>query len=114
MDDERARQLLDEETERVRGLLRSLQADGRIEHAARDDEQESSDNAQQLTAEGYDDSLVENFERRLEALDTARRRLDDGTFGFSVQSGAPISDERLEADPAAELTIDEATAQSTD
>ena len=37
-------------------------------------------------------------------------RLDDGTYGRSVRSGEPIPDERLEADPAAELTISEARA----
>ena len=30
-----------------------------------------------------------------------------GTFGFSVDSGAPIPDERLEASPTAELTFEE-------
>ena len=40
----------------------------------------------------------------------ALHRLDDGTYGRSVRSGQPIPDERLEADPAAELTIEEARA----
>ena len=44
----------------------------------------------------------------LAALDRAERRLEDGTFGLSVRSGVPIPDDRLEADPAAELTVDEA------
>jgi DnaK suppressor protein len=34
----------------------------------------------------------------------------NGTYGRSVRSGEPIPDERLEADPAAELTISEARA----
>jgi DnaK suppressor protein len=33
--------------------------------------------------------------------------LDDGTYGRSIRSGREIPDERLEADPAAELTVDE-------
>ena len=36
------------------------------------------------------------------------QRLEEGTYGRSVRSGAPIPDERLEADPAAELTVEEA------
>ena len=33
---------------------------------------------------------------------------DAGSFGCSSQSGQRIPDERLEADPAAELTVEEA------
>jgi DnaK suppressor protein len=47
---------------------------------------------------------------RLDAIERALRRLDEGTYGRSVRSGEPIPDERLEADPAAELTIEEARA----
>jgi len=47
---------------------------------------------------------------RLAAIDRALKRLDDGTYGRSVRSGLPIPDDRLEADPAAELTIEEARA----
>jgi DnaK suppressor protein len=47
---------------------------------------------------------------RLDAIERALQRLDNGTYGRSVRSGAPIPDERLEADPAAELTIEEARA----
>jgi DnaK suppressor protein len=45
---------------------------------------------------------------RLAALDRALQRLEDGTYGRSIRTGAPIPDERLEADPAAELTVQEA------
>ena len=38
----------------------------------------------------------------------AEQRLDDGTYGRSIRSGDPIPDERLRADPAAELTVEEA------
>jgi hypothetical protein len=47
---------------------------------------------------------------RLTALDRALHRLDDGSYGRSIRSGVPIPDERLEADPAAELTVEEAAA----
>jgi DnaK suppressor protein len=45
---------------------------------------------------------------RLAALDRALQRVDDGSYGRSIRSGALIPDERLEADPAAELTVQEA------
>jgi RNA polymerase-binding transcription factor DksA len=41
-------------------------------------------------------------------LIVALQRVEDGSYGRSIRSGAPIPDERLEADPAAELTVQEA------
>ena len=43
--------------------------------------------------------------RRMTAMLSLRCRESSGR---SVRSGAPIPDERLEADPAAELTVEEA------
>lgn len=82
--------------------------------AGREDRDEANadgdlaDPAQRLTAEEGDDAVAAGLRRRLLALDRAEQRLDEGTYGASVRSGLPIPDERLEADPAAELTIDEA------
>jgi DnaK suppressor protein len=64
-----------------------------------------------LAEEGIDDAVADSMRERLAAIDRALRRLDDGTYGRSVRSGLPIPDDRLEADPAAELTIEEARAQ---
>jgi DnaK suppressor protein len=47
---------------------------------------------------------------RLDTIDRALARLEAGTYGRSVLSGKPIPDQRLEADPAAELTVEEARA----
>jgi DnaK suppressor protein len=71
---------------------------------------DSADSAQPLAAEGQDDAVAETLQDRLAALDRALKRLDNGTYGKSVRSGVPIPPERLEADPAAELTIEEARA----
>jgi RNA polymerase-binding transcription factor DksA len=57
-------------------------------------------------------ALLAQGRQDLEELDDALKRLDDGTYGRSVRSGVPIPEERLEADPAAELTIEEARARS--
>ena len=76
-------------------------------------ESEAEDNADAalaLTEEGQDDAVAESLRNRLEAIERALARLDNGTYGRSVRSGKPIPDERLEADPAAELTIEEARA----
>ena len=41
-----------------------------------------------------------------------QQRLAAGTYGLSVESGEPIPDERLEAFPTAERTVEEERALS--
>jgi len=112
MDQDRARALLLAERGEVRSLLEATEASGQDDRVA-EVETEAEDNADAalaLTEEGEDDALAESLHDRLEAIDRALARLDDGTYGRSIRSGEPIPDERLEADPAAELTVEEARA----
>jgi DnaK suppressor protein len=111
MDNEQARaRLLAERTE-VAGLLRDAERAGRQDRETEAETGDLADAAQPLTAEGLDDAIAESLQDRLAALDRALKRLDDGSYGRSVRSGVPIPPERLEADPAAELTVEEARAQ---
>ena len=112
MDQDHARSLLIAERDEVRRLLKEAEAAGQDDRVA-EVESEAEDNADAalaLTEEGEDDAIAESMRDRLDAIERALHRLDDGTYGRSVRSGAPIPDERLEADPAAELTIEEARA----
>jgi DnaK suppressor protein len=110
MDEARARDLLAAERRRVEGLLRDLT------DARQGDEDEASvrgdiaDPAEPLTDEQGDDAVAVGLRERLGAIERAEARLADGTYGRSVRSGVPIPDERLEADPAAELTVEEQAA----
>lgn len=45
-------------------------------------------------------------------MERAEQRLAAGTYGLSVESGRPIPDERLEAVPTAELTVEEERSRS--
>jgi DnaK suppressor protein len=108
MDDARARALLDAERARVQALLDDTLTAGREDRDEADQPGNLTDPAERLTAEQGDDAVSAQLRERLTALDRAERRLQDGTFGLSVRSGQPISDARLEADPAAELTVAEA------
>ena len=112
MDQDRARSLLIAERDEVQGLLKDTEVAGQADRLSEVEgaEGDVSDAAQPLTAEGMDDAIAESLRGRLEAIERALHRLDDGTYGRSVRSGVPIPDERLEADPAAELTIEEARA----
>jgi DnaK suppressor protein len=112
MDENQARQRLLDERVEVTRLIKGTEVEG-WEDRESEDEQDAdyADAAQPLTAEGEADALAEGLQDRLAALDRALKRLDDGTYGRSVRSGQPIPAERLEADPAAELTVEEARAQ---
>jgi RNA polymerase-binding transcription factor len=108
MDEDQARARLRAELADVRSLLADTETAGQLDRESEDDTGDISDPAQSLTAEGMDDAIAESLRDRLAALERAEKRLDNGTYGRSVRSGVPIPDERLEADPAAELTIEEA------
>jgi DnaK suppressor protein len=112
MDLSQARARLSAERTEVEGLLGDAEAAGQQDRASEDETGDIADPAQPLTAEGIDDAVADSLRDRLAALDRALQRLDDGTYGRSVRSGLPIPDERLEADPAAEFTVEEAQARS--
>jgi DnaK suppressor protein len=96
----------------VQRSLEYTEGASREDRAAENDTGDIADPAQSLTAEGMDDAIAASLRERLGALDRAEQRLSDGTYGRSVRSGLPIPDERLEADPAAELTVEEAQQDS--
>jgi DnaK suppressor protein len=109
MDENRARSLLQAERAEVQSLLTGSEEAGEEDRETEDERGvDVDDPAQSLTAEGMDDAIAESLRDRLATIDRALNRLDDGTYGRSVRSGVPIPDERLEADPAAELTVAEA------
>jgi DnaK suppressor protein len=108
MEDAKAKNLLNAERSRVEGLLKDLGAEGTADRDAADAPGDMYDSAEPLTTEGTDDAIKAGLEDRLAALERAEQRLAAGTYGVSVHSGQPIPDDRLEADPAAELTVEEA------
>jgi DnaK suppressor protein len=108
MDEERARSLLRAERSRVEELLDLTAGAGQDDRSAANEPGDLTDPAERLTAEQADDAIAASLQERLAAIERAERRLEGGTFGYSVRSGAPIPDARLEADPAAELTVEEA------
>ena len=108
MDDARAKELLGAERRRVEQLLADMEAAGAADRTAANQPGDMFDSAEPLTTEGADESVQVELTDRLAAIARAEQRLADGTYGRSVRSGKPIPDDRLEADPAAELTVDEA------
>ena len=104
MEEERARQLLASARERAEREL------ARLTRGQRDDDGDPTDpgdTADELLEAEIDEGLIEQLSAQLAAIERAEQRLADGDYGRSVESGAPIPDERLEAIPWAELTADE-------
>jgi DnaK suppressor protein len=112
MDDERARELLAAERLRTQRLLSDLTADRQDDQTAANQDGDMFDSAEPLTGEDTDDAVVAELQGRLKALDRAEERLASGTYGYSIRSGDRIPDDRLEADPAAELTVEEVPSNS--
>jgi DnaK suppressor protein len=104
MDQAQARALLAGERAR---LQRLLAATGQPQTAELGDE---VDDANRRNAEETGLAVDQLLHARWAALERAEARLAAGSYGRSVRSGQPIPDERLEADPLAELTAEEAAA----
>jgi DnaK suppressor protein len=105
VDAERARELLAEERERIERELRSLSPAPGEELSYQD--QHLGDEATELYQEESDQGRRERLRHELEAVERAEKRVEEGTYGLSVESGEKIPDERLEAYPLAERTIEE-------
>ena len=107
MDRQRAEDLLREERERLVALLEQASVNGAVEREGANEQGDLTDSAEPFTSEEENDAIAASLQERLEAVSRAEERLRNGTYGLSVLSGAPLPDERLEADPAAELTVEE-------
>lgn len=105
----RAQELLNAKRDHVEKLL-AASRDARSEDnaAERDAGDGDTDGAQPLEHEAVDLAIERSLREQLAALDRAQRRIADGSYGLSIESGVPIPDARLEVDPAAELTVEEA------
>ena len=78
-----------------------------IETAAANSAREFEDEAQKLDALELDGNLVARATERLERVDRALEKIDNGTYGLSDVSGQRIPRERLEAAPEAVCTLEE-------
>src|ERR1700680_375388 len=105
MDLDRARQLLARERDRIN------QATARPGHedpeAASEQNEPGDRGSEDLYQHEFDAGLAEDLTEQLAALERAEARLAAGIYGISTESGEPIPDERLEALPTAERTVEE-------
>ncbi|MGO9320687.1 MAG: TraR/DksA family transcriptional regulator [Solirubrobacteraceae bacterium] len=103
------------DTQHARELLARERA--RIEHALAEqtppdseavtDPFEAADVAEDMFDREVAQGQAERLRDELDAIERAERRIADGRYGISVESGEPIPDARLEAIPWAERTAEE-------
>jgi DnaK suppressor protein len=105
MDAERAGELLARERGRIEEQLQRLrpQPDEELTHI----DQHPADEGTEVFEQERDEGIADQLKEELEAIARAERRLEEGTYGLSVESGEPIPDERLELVPWAERTASE-------
>jgi len=104
MDPERARELLSAERRRIERALARL---GHQDTGEESDDEDPSNRAAELYQDEFDEGLADDLREELAAVERAETRLAAGTYGLSTESGQPIPDERLEAVPTAERTVEE-------
>jgi len=101
----RARELLEQERRRIERELGALSPADNSELSHVD--QHLADQGAELYQDESDQGRRLVLRRELDAVERAEKRIDAGTYGLSVVSGEPIPDERLEAYPTAERTVEE-------
>jgi DnaK suppressor protein len=105
MEESRARELLERERGRIERALADLVPgnDEELSHA----DQHPADAGSELYETEREAGLAATLREELAAVERAEQRLAEGAYGMSVDSGQPIPDERLEAFPTAERTVEE-------
>ena len=106
------------ERERLEGLVREREAEGIGTESESEStselsslDQHQGDIGTETFEREKDFSLLEQLEAEIEDLDTALRKVDDGTYGTCEICGKAISAERLEAVPGTRTCIEHAGAR---
>jgi DnaK suppressor protein len=103
---------------KLRATLLTAAKDDEADEAEIKDEgaggaREYEDDAQKLATLELDGNLVARDIARLERVDRALRKIEEGTYGASDQSGQLIPRERLEAIPESIYTLAEEKARES-
>jgi DnaK suppressor protein len=89
-------------------MQRGMQEDERDRGESEGDTQpDSGDMSQNMFDREMDATIEGQTERRLEDVERALEKIEEGTYGLSDESGEPIPKGRLEAAPEAIRTVEE-------
>ncbi len=108
MNEQRAQELVAQERVRIASALAGLSGEIRDDGSLqRQQTGEAEDAGSALDSESISVALEADLREQLAAVERAEERIARGVYGRSVETGQPIPDERLEAEPLAERTIEE-------
>jgi RNA polymerase-binding transcription factor len=113
IDTQRFRTELLEERERVQAAIANLREshpgslDDEVEEISAGSDNHIGDSATATLGREIDYTLGENSEQVLAEINTALKRIEEGTYGTCAMCGKAIAPERLEAYPWASLCIDD-------
>jgi DnaK suppressor protein len=110
MDTERARELVARERQHIESTLAELASEVVADAEVEAQQTAETDAADEVVSQMTELGLEADLRLRLAAVERAEHRIAAGTYGRSIESGATIPDERLEADPLAERTVAEQRA----
>ena len=111
--DERFVQKQKERLLEMRGELRRIQEGMQGDEQNRSEEEgdfsqhDSGDMSQQMFTREMDATIGEQAGRRLQDVERALEKIEEGTYGLSDESGEEIPRGRIEAAPEALRTVDE-------
>jgi DnaK suppressor protein len=103
------RERLERERARLLRVVRGVEEDNRERAEDEGDftEHDSGDMSRSIFTREMDETVAQQAEERLERVERALQKIEEGTYGLSDESGNPIPRGRLEALPEATLTVEE-------
>ncbi len=105
----RQQQRLQELRAEFKRVRDGLDEDARFRAEEEEDftQHDSGDMSQSLFTREVDATVEQQVGRRLQAVERALQKIEEGTYGLSDDSGEPIPRGRLEAMPEATRTVEE-------
>jgi len=105
---EKQRERLEELRAELVRMIEGLEEDQQFRAEEEEDltEHDSGDLSQSLFTREMDATVEQTMEKRLQSVDRALQKIEEGTYGICDDTGEPIPRGRLEAMPEAIYTVE--------
>lgn len=105
---ERQRQRLEALRDQISTMEEDTEAEARgLRDANAGEPRDSGDEGAKMAQREIDEALDDEDQRRLDVVERALKKIEEGTYGLSDTSGEPIPKARLEAMPEAIYRMEE-------
>jgi DnaK suppressor protein len=105
---EKQKQRLEELRAELVRMIEGLEEDQRFRAEEEEDftEHDAGDRSQSLFTREMDATVEQTMQKRLQSVDRALQKVEEGTYGICDDTGEPIPRGRLEAVPEAIYTVE--------